>query len=273
MKLYVNFYLLSSILGNILHKKVTFMQNFGARLKEVRLERGLTRKQLGDYTGDAEKTIYNYETGKSAITLDFIVKASNVLNVDYSFLAGINNKMSISEKEKEMSISEKENIHKVSISEKKLVSQTQNSPQTLNKKTNLTLNEDSIRIPFYENIIASAGQGYINEESQPKYITFSKSYLRDILGIFSVNNLSIITSSGDSMHPTIPTNCNVIIEHTQPKNGDICVTRIDDELYIKRLQKLPKMRLLSDNTNYEAIDLETQNYEIIGKVLCYIKRV
>ena len=75
------------------------------------------------------------------------------------------------------------------------------------------------------------------------------------------------------MNPTIPTNCNVIIEHTQPKNGDICVTRIDDELYIKRLQKLPKMRLLSDNTNYEPIDLQTQNYEIIGKVLCYIKRV
>ena len=32
--------------------------------------------------------------------------------------------------------------------------------------------------------------------------------------------------------------------------------RIDDELYVKRLQKLPKYRLISDNKSYENVELE-----------------
>lgn len=145
--------------------------------------------------------------------------------------------------------------------------------QNLNEKTDLTLNDDFVKIPFYDDVVASAGQGYINTESPPQYITFSKAYLREFLGIYSVKNLSIITSNGDSMLPTIPQNCNIIVEHGAPKDGEICITRIGEDLLIKRLQKFPKIRLLSDNASYEPIDLEKQEYEIIGRVICYIKRV
>ncbi len=75
------------------------------------------------------------------------------------------------------------------------------------------------------------------------------------------------------MLPTIPQNCNIIVEHGAPKDGEICITRIGEDLLIKRLQKFPKIRLLSDNASYEPIDLEKQEYEIIGRVICYIKRV
>ncbi|TLE00950.1 S24 family peptidase [Helicobacter muridarum] len=52
-----------------------------------------------------------------------------------------------------------------------------------------------------------------------------------------------------------------------PREGQICIARIDDELYIKRLQKRPKYKLISDNKSYDDILLEGENYEILGVIV------
>ncbi|STQ85450.1 LexA repressor [Helicobacter muridarum] len=69
------------------------------------------------------------------------------------------------------------------------------------------------------------------------------------------------------MTPTIPPNCRLLVQKGMPREEQICVTRIDDELYIKRLQKLPKYKLISDNKSYDDIDLEGRDYDILGIVV------
>lgn len=134
---------------------------------------------------------------------------------------------------------------------------------------NLKMSQDNISIPFFENVYASAGGGYINDENQPKMIEFSKSFLRDYLGTVELSRLNVIKSKGDSMEPTIPKNALIFIRLGDVKEGQICVVRIDDKLYIKRFQKRPVIKFISGNTITLHKD---ENFEIIGCVLGYIKR-
>lgn len=223
------------------------MNNFGVRIKEARLEKGLTRKQLAKLTDTAEKTIYNYETNKAPITIDFLIVAAEQLGVSYDYLARLD----------DLSISR---VHK-----------SNNLPITLPNQLQ-TLNNDIVSIPFYEDISASAGSGAYNETETSHVMTFGKGFLREYFGLISFKDLSIIRSVGDSMYPTLPQNCYVLMQKKAVKESEICVTRIDDELYIKRLQKQPTIRLLSDNTAYQPIDLESKNFEIIGSVVGFFKK-
>ena len=129
-----------------------------------------------------------------------------------------------------------------------------------------------MNVPFYEDIIASAGSGAYNEAETSRIMTFDKGFLREYFGLISFKDLSIIRSVGDSIYPTLPQDCYVLVQKKAVKESEICVTRIDDELYIKRLQKQPTIRLLSDNTAYQPIDLESKNFEIIGSVVGFFKK-
>ena len=100
-----------------------------------------------------------------------------------------------------------------------------------------------------------------------EHISTSKAMLRRFFNLANTHNLTIITAKGDSMHPTIPEGAQILVQQREVANGQVCVCRIDDELYVKRLQKLPRPRLLSDNTRYEPIDLTGREYEIIGVVV------
>lgn len=238
------------------------MNNFGARIKEVRVEKGLTRKQLAELTDTAEKTIYNYETNKAPITMDFLIMVAEQLGVSYDYLARLDD-LSISRVHKSISKSENMSISDVSKSNNLSIT----PPNQLQ-----TLNDDIVSIPFYEDIQASAGSGAYNEAETSRAMTFGKDFLREYFGLISFKDLSIIRSIGDSMYPTLPQDCYVLVQKKAVKESEICVTRIDDELYIKRLQKQPTIRLLSDNMAYQPIDLEGKNFEIIGCIVGYFKK-
>lgn len=135
-----------------------------------------------------------------------------------------------------------------------------------------TLNDDIVSIPFYEDIQASAGRGAYNEAETSRVMTFGKDFLREYFGLISFKDLSIIRSIGDSMYPTLPQNCFLLIQRGETKEGEICVARIEDELYVKRLQKRPKLKLFSDNKNYDPIELEGEDFEIIGRVIGHFKK-
>lgn len=238
------------------------MHNFGVRIKEARLERGLTRKQLAELTDTAEKTIYNYETNKVPITMEFLIMAAEQLGVSYNYLAHLDD-LSISDVHK--SISKSKNLSISNVPKPKKMSIT--PPNQLQ-----TLNDDIVSIPFYEDTTASAGRGAYNEAETSRVMTFGKDFLREYFGLISFKDLSIIRSIGDSMYPTLPQDCYVLVQKKAVKESEICVTRIDDELYIKRLQKQPTIRLLSDNMAYQPIDLEGKNFEIIGCIVGYFKK-
>ncbi|EDP3607117.1 helix-turn-helix domain-containing protein, partial [Campylobacter jejuni] len=188
--------------------------------------------ELAKSSGVSLDSIKRYETKESNITIHNLIKIAKVLDIDLNYFANV--------------------------------------PKLENQQE--TLNDDMINIPFFENVRASAGSGTYNDEESTQALGLSKSFLRECFGLYSFINLSVILGQGDSMAPTLPENCYLLIQQGEVAEGEICVTRIEDELYVKRLQKRPKLKLLSDNKAYEPINLEGENFEILGRVVGYFKK-
>jgi len=63
--------------------------NFGERLKEVRLKRGLTLLEIGEKLGRTEATIQRYESGGiKNLKLDAIDELAKILNINPGYLMG-----------------------------------------------------------------------------------------------------------------------------------------------------------------------------------------
>ncbi|WP_297811555.1 S24 family peptidase [uncultured Helicobacter sp.] len=56
------------------------------------------------------------------------------------------------------------------------------------------------------------------------------------------------------MSPTLPESCYLLVQLGSVNDGQICITRIEDELYVKCLQKQPRLKLFTDNKTYEPIE-------------------
>ncbi|EAK7813797.1 TPA: XRE family transcriptional regulator [Campylobacter jejuni] len=225
--------------------------NISQKIKNAREAKNLTQLELAKSSGVSLDSIKRYETKESNITIHNLIKIAKVLDIDLNYFANVP-KLSLS------------------LSSKMSLSQDKNVPKLENQQE--TLSDDMINIPFFENVRASAGSGAYNDEESTQALGLSKSFLRECFGLYSFINLSVILGQGDSMAPTLPENCYLLIQQGEVAEGEICVTRIEDELYVKRLQKRPKLKLLSDNKAYEPIDLEGENFEILGRVVGYFKK-
>ncbi|EOG8485783.1 XRE family transcriptional regulator, partial [Campylobacter jejuni] len=235
---------------NLSRQKVYFM-NISQKIKNAREAKNLTQLELAKSSGVSLDSIKRYETKESNITIHNLIKIAKVLDIDLNYFANVP-KLSLSLSSK------------MSLSQDKYVPKLENQQETLN--------DDMINIPFFENVRASAGSGAYNDEESTQALGLSKSFLRECFGLYSFINLSVILGQGDSMAPTLPENCYLLIQQGEVAEGEICVTRIEDELYVKRLQKRPKLKLLSDNKAYEPINLEGENFEILGRVVGYFKK-
>ncbi|TLE16164.1 LexA family transcriptional regulator [Helicobacter apodemus] len=236
--------------------------NISEKIKAGRENKGWTQAELAAKSRVSLDSIKRYESKKNSnITIENLIKIADALGVDLNFFRSDEfvTKLLLSPVTKSQKV-----VTKLSLSQQNPVSQSKNSIQTLN--------DDIVSIPFYEDIQASAGRGAYNEAETSRVMTFGKDFLREYFGLISFKDLSIIRSIGDSMYPTLPQDCYVLVQKKAVKESEICVTRIDDELYIKRLQKQPTIRLLSDNMAYQPIDLEGKNFEIIGCIVGYFKK-
>lgn len=227
------------------------------KIKLLRSKKEWTQEDLANFSGVSLQSIKRYETGKgNNITTINLKKIADAFNIEPINLLSSNMSSNIVQQTDKLS----SNVS--SIDEKSVVT-----------PPNFKMSQDNISIPFFENVYASAGSGYINDENPPKTLEFSKSFIRDYLGTTEFSRLNVIKSKGDSMEPTIPKNALLFIRLGDVKEGQICVARIEDELYVKRLQKRPVIKLLSDNPDYDPITLhEDEDFELIGTVLGYIKR-
>ena len=236
--------------------------NIAEKIKAGRESKGWTQIELENNSSVSLDSIKRYESKNSNITIDNLIKIADALNVDLNFFRDNEavTKLLLSPVTKSQ-----KNVTKLSLSQAFPNETSQIPPQTLN-------DDDIVSIPFYEDIRASAGSGAYNEAETAEQLNFPKSFLRQYFGLISFNNLSIIIGKGDSMSPTLPENCYLLVQNGSVNDGEICIARLDDELYVKRLQKRPKLKLFSDNKNYEPIELEGENFEILGRVVGYFKK-
>ncbi|WP_286030847.1 XRE family transcriptional regulator [Helicobacter pullorum] len=249
------------------------------KIKIGRESKGWTQLDLSKNSGVSLDSIKRYESKNSNITINNLIKIADSLGLNLDFFRDDNEavtKLLLTPVTKS-----KKSVTNLLLSQEKNLSKSQNPSKTLSDKGKLPIhsttdelsnNDDLVSIPFLESITASAGDGAYNDNEDSEQLTFQKSFLRQYFGIISFNNLSIIIGKGDSMYPTLPESCYLLVQLGNVNDGEICIARIDDELYVKRLQKRPKLKLFSDNKNYEPIELEGENFEILGRVVGYFKK-
>ena len=122
---------------------------------------------------------------------------------------------------------------------------------------------------------ASAGGGSFvqNEEEIETFLAFQREWIRRELSA-SVKNLSLIRVQGDSMAPTLSSGDVVLLNRgaIQPYVDGIYALRLGEALLVKRLQFLPKGKVVvgSDNSTYQPYTLSldgTEDFAIIGQVV------
>lgn len=112
----------------------------------------------------------------------------------------------------------------------------------------------------------------MNDECISFYLHFEKAFLKSYFKLTNTEHLALLRSYGDSMMPTLPPNARLLVQaSTQFKEGQIVLCRLDDELFVKRLQKQPELKLLSDNKAYEPIALVGKDYELLSVVVGFVK--
>ncbi|PAF49589.1 hypothetical protein BKH41_02685 [Helicobacter sp. 12S02232-10] len=210
------------------------IKNVGYRIKKLREERGLSQTELGDKIEVPYRTIQRWENGESPdIKISKLTKIAQTLDVDIGFLL-----------EKEESFC--------------------NGSQNTQKSKILIFDLD-----------VSAGHGLINSNNQDVavgHIELEDSFLKKYFGLITTKDLFIVNSNGDSMSPTIPTRCQLLVQKREARENQICVARIGDEYYVKRLQKRPKIKLISDNKDYDPIIIDkNDDFEFIGAVVGQLK--
>lgn len=265
--------------------------DYGQRIKEARISRELTRKELASIMNVAEKTIYNYETNKAQVTIDFLATLSEVLSIDYDYL--------VQKKNKSMSISREKNVHKLSISE----SITPASPQDLSPSPTSPLPKASISplgdaymtthselypilegecdpsdllmLPVFVNGRVSCRSGEPHNEGDIYFLPQSKSFLKTKFNLVSTGALGIIQAIGNSMHPTIDEGDLLLFQcDGSSVEGGIYIIELEGDYLTKRLIKRPTIKLISDNPIYEPIELQSlQEIRIIGRVVGVISNL
>lgn len=134
---------------------------------------------------------------------------------------------------------------------------------------------DDIQVPL-TNAAASMGRGlYAPEHDEVvSSMTVSRSWLSRNATYSSVENLALLTGYGDSMTGTFEHGDLLLVDRgiREVKLDAVYVLALNDELYIKRLQRRPsgEIRMISDNPKYEPYTIteaEREKFEVLGRVV------
>jgi phage repressor protein C with HTH and peptisase S24 domain len=106
------------------------------------------------------------------------------------------------------------------------------------------------------------------------FVDIAAWFVNSLPGVTSARSLQIISSSGDSMEPTIAKRSLVLVDTAQTRlsAGGVYCLRVEAELYIKRVQRNLDGTLVlhSDNKLYEPMRIRRDDLPltaIVGRVV------
>ena len=138
-----------------------------------------------------------------------------------------------------------------------------------NQNTLCAIGVDDIEIPFIDVVLSAGGGNHIDNEVILKKYRFPKRLIRSISN--SPNNLYLVKVKGDSMRPTVMDKDLVMIDTCRKSinSGYIYALRIQDYISIKRLEPLPKNKVIviSDNKEYEPFQYDLSELTVVGQVI------
>lgn len=242
------------------------------KIKFMRESKGLTQEDLARISGVSIQSIKRYETkDNSNITIDNLEKIVKAFDtrIDYFLSPSMSLSQEIlSPSPQILSLNPQKNVPQF-VPQSNVV-----NPQKSVVNSVVNPKSDSILIPVYDEVFASAGFGRVNDENISFYASFDKAFLKSYFKLSSLDSLSFIRCDGDSMTPTLPPNARLLAQHrTEFKEGQIVLAKIDEDLFVKRLQKQPSIKLLSDNAAYESIALQNKQYELLCVIIGFLNTV
>ena len=232
---------------------------FNDRLKEARINAGLTQEQLAEKLGMGKSTIAGYEKGNREPNMLTVKGLMNVLKVDANFLwqDEMNDSLELVVSSYEWNIIKKyRTLDEYGID---LVD------TVLDKEYNRCIKEPEttyVLKPSYQASL-SAGTGmYVFDDIPTEQIEVPAEY-KDIDFVIGVN--------GNSMEPTFSNGDKVMIKKQHINIGEIGAFMIDGEAYIK---ELGNDCLISHNKDYQDIQFKDgMRIDCIGKVVGKLKKV
>ena len=232
------------------------MNIFSERLKNALSERGMKQTELSERTGISKSSISEWLNGRYEAKADKIVLIAKALNVNESYLIGLDVPM---ENEVEQSSTKTilDNIfNKLEKPRQEIVINTaQEQLDEQNKEKTIKLFPYNVK----EKLSAGTGYGYFDDGNYDT-VYYDEEYDYDYASwIF-----------GDSMLPDYP-NGDVALIKACPFEYDGCVYAVDwdGQSYIKKVYKEEKgLRLVSTNEKYgDKFAPYSEEPRIIGKVV------
>lgn len=217
------------------------MIEIGRRLKEVRDNLKMTQKEFGEIAGVGGNAQMNYEKGTRKPDAEYFANITKIgCDIQY-IITGIPSGSS--------------------------------QPKIYDNAGHLVDLEEFCFVPRYK-VFAAAGHGSaINEETYEFSLAYRKYWVKKYLEV-NPKDLIAITARGDSMIGVI-NDKDVMLIDTANKlfNDGIYVLRIDGDLIVKSVQKLPNkiIEISSTNPLYKPFTIDMKNppndFDIIGCVV------
>lgn len=63
--------------------------NYNAIIKSLRVQKFYTQQQVADFLAVGQRTYCDYETGKTRIPIDSLIRLAKLYNVDMNYICGI----------------------------------------------------------------------------------------------------------------------------------------------------------------------------------------
>jgi phage repressor protein C with HTH and peptisase S24 domain len=141
------------------------------------------------------------------------------------------------------------------------------------------LPSDCVTIPRIT-VTASAGGGnVVTREEADEFYYFREQWIRSKLGA-RVDDLRMLYVSGDSMEPTLCHQDIILVDtsRTLPTPPGVFVLFDGLGLVVKRLEyvahpEMPRLRIISDNTQYSTYERAIADVKVIGRVVWFAREI
>lgn len=139
--------------------------------------------------------------------------------------------------------------------------------------------DEFVFVPRY-NLQASAGYGACTDGEKPMFsMAFRKYWITNYLHA-DPKDLSVISVKGDSMEGVLNQRDVILVNHAECNPGSgLYVVRLDGDLIVKLLQRLPggRLEVKSANAAYSAFEVDLNNppddFEVIGRVVWFGRQI
>ncbi|HBC7247196.1 helix-turn-helix domain-containing protein [Enterococcus faecalis] len=242
---------------------------FPERLKELRIEKGITLEELAKNIGTTKTTLSRYENGERSPKLQLVGLLANYFQVDMAWLSGqsiYKNTLDVLPVYNQLTPSRQQKVY--DFAENQLKEQEQeikreNNPITSLEQFRKKKEEETVYGTTKWYGAVSAGTGEFLTDETCEEIELPIEQIPDEADFcLSVN--------GDSMEPIFHDNDYVFVKRqSEIFSGNIGVVIVNGESFLKRIWfENNNIRLESFNKKYKDIIItENDEFRIVGKVV------